>query len=96
MVIFCLKLQKVSENTKKTRRLSKEEIKQQLVDSIFNNNMVETEELNKMTEEVEKSEDAAAFKKKMKIFYELKRRTLYPSRIIKEKFSKDSRIRKIL
>ena len=64
MVIFCLKLQKVSENIKNTRRLSKEEIKQQLVDSIFNNNMVETEELNKMAEEVEKSEDAAAFKKK--------------------------------
>ena len=48
--MFCLQLRKGSENTKKTRRLSKDKIKKQLVDSIFNNNMVETEELNKMAE----------------------------------------------
>ena len=60
MDIFCLQLRKGSENTKKTRRLSKDKIKKQLVDSIFNNNMVETEELNKMAEEVEKPEDTAA------------------------------------
>ena len=60
MVIFCLQLRKGSENTKKTKRLSKNEIKKQLVDSIFNNNMVEIEELNKMAEEVGKPEDATA------------------------------------
>ena len=60
MVLFCLQLRKGSENTKKTRRLSKDEIKKKLVDSIFNNNTVETEELNKMAEEVEKPKNAAA------------------------------------
>ena len=59
MVIFCLQMRKGFENAK-TRRLSKEEIKQQLVDSIFNNNVVKTGELNKIAEEVEKPEDAAA------------------------------------
>ena len=56
--------------------------------------MVETEELNKMTEEVEKPEDVAAVIKQYEDILRTKKRTLYPSRIIKEKFSKDPRIRK--
>ena len=60
MVIFCLQLKKGSENIKSTRRLSKEEIKQQLIDSIFNNDIIETEELNEEAGKVEKPEDAAA------------------------------------
>ena len=40
--LLCLQLQKGSENTKKTRRLRKEEIKKQLIDSIINNDIAET------------------------------------------------------
>ena len=47
---------KGSENTKKTRRLSKEE---KLIDSIFYNGRIETEELNEKSDKVEKPEDAA-------------------------------------
>ena len=60
MVIFCLQLKNGSKNTKQTRRLSKEEIKQQLIDSIFNNDIIETEELNEKADKVEKLEGAAA------------------------------------
>ena len=58
--IFCLQLKKGSENIKSTRRFSKEEIKQQLIDSIFNNDIIETEELNEKADKVEKPEDAIA------------------------------------
>ena len=51
---------KGSENAKKTKRLSHEELKKQLIESMVNNDMVETEELNKKAEEVKKPEDAAA------------------------------------
>ena len=44
---FCLQLQKCSENTTERRRLSKEEIQKQLIDSIINNDIIETEELKK-------------------------------------------------
>ena len=47
---------KGSENTKKSRRLSKEE---KLIDSIFYNGRIETEELNEKSDKVEKPEDAA-------------------------------------
>ena len=47
MIFFCLQLQKGSENTTKRRRLSKEEIQKQLIDSIINNDIIETEELKK-------------------------------------------------
>ena len=56
---FCFQLQKGSENTKKTRRISKEETKKQLIDSIINNNIIETEELNEKADKAEKPEDAA-------------------------------------
>ena len=51
---------KSSGNAKKTKRLSNEEIKRQLIESMVKNDIIETEELNKMAEEVEKPEDAAA------------------------------------
>ena len=44
---------------KTLRRLSKEEIKQQLIDSIFYNDRTKTEELNEKSDKVEKPEDAA-------------------------------------
>ena len=57
---FCLQLKKGSENTKKTRTLSKEEIKKKLIDSIINNDIIETEELNEKAGKAEKTKDAAA------------------------------------
>ena len=55
---------KGSDNAKKTRRLDKDEIKKQLIESMINNDIIETNELNKKAEEVQKPEDAAAVIKK--------------------------------
>ena len=43
--MFILK-KKCSDEAKKIRRLSKEEIKQQLIDSLIKSDKIETEELN--------------------------------------------------
>ena len=47
-----------SQNTKKTKRLGKEKIKKQLIDSLVNNDTSEMEELNEKADKVEKPEDA--------------------------------------
>ena len=52
-----------SENSKKTKRFNKDEIKKQLIEFITINNTIEIEELNKRAERVEKPEDAANIKK---------------------------------
>ena len=44
---------------KKTKRLTHEEIKKQLIESIVINEVVETDELNKQVEEVQDPEEAA-------------------------------------
>ena len=59
MVIFCLQMWKDS-NVKKTKRLTHEEVKRQLIKSMVVNDFVETQQLNKKAEEVQKPEDAAA------------------------------------
>ena len=59
LLFFCLQLKKSFENTKKTRRLHKEEIKQQLIDSLISNDIIETEELNEKADKAEKLEDSA-------------------------------------
>ena len=56
---------KGSEN-KKTKRLTHEEIKKHLIESIVINGIIETDELNKKAEEVQKPEDAAAVIKQYK------------------------------
>ena len=76
MVIFCLQLKKGFESAEKTRRLSKEEIKQQLIDSIFNNDIIETEELNEKADKVEKPKDAAAIIKQYKDIIRTKRKNI--------------------
>ena len=55
----CFQWWKGSENGKKTKRLNEEEVKQQLIDSLMNNDTIETEELNEKAEKVDKAEDAA-------------------------------------
>ena len=47
------------ETSKKTKRLHKDEIKKQLLDSMAINNAAEIEELNERADRVEKPEDAA-------------------------------------
>ena len=76
MVIFCLQLKKGFESAEKTRRLSKEEIKQPLIDSIFNNDIIETEELNEKADKVEKPKDAAAIIKQYKDIIRTKRKNI--------------------
>ena len=55
--IFCFQLSKNFETNNKKKRLEKNEIKKQLLDSIAINNAVEIEEVNKRAEKVEKPED---------------------------------------
>ena len=76
MVIFCLQMWKSSGNAKKTKRLSNEEIKRQLIESMVKNDIIETEELNKMAEEVEKPEDAAAVIKQYKDIIRTKKKNI--------------------
>ena len=73
---FFLQLQKGFENTKKTRRLSKEEVKEELIDSIVISDIIETEELNEKADKVEKPENAAALYGCVKISSALKKRYL--------------------
>ena len=46
-------------DSKKTKRLSKNEIKKQLLESIITNEIVESEKLNKKTEEIQEPEEVA-------------------------------------
>ena len=55
---FCFQLWKNSETNNKKKRLEKNEIKNQLLDSMAINNAVEIEEVNERAEKVEKPEDA--------------------------------------
>ena len=56
---FLFIVKKGSDNAKKIRRLSKEEIKQHHIDYLMNSDKIEIEELNEKADKVEKSEDAA-------------------------------------
>ena len=67
---------KSSGNANKTKSLSNEEIKRQLIESMVNNDIIETEELNKMAEEVEKPEDAAAVIKQYEDIIRMKKKNL--------------------
>ena len=46
-------------DSKKTKRLSKDKTKKQLLESIIINEAVESEELNKKAEEIQESEEVA-------------------------------------
>ena len=92
----CLYLEKGSDNAKRTRRLSKEEIKQHLIDSSINNDKIETEQLNEKAGKVLKSENATNIIREYKEIMRKKRKTLHASRIIKEKFLENAKINKSL
>ena len=46
-------------NVKRTKRLTQDEVKKELIESMINNEVMKTDELNKQAEEVQKPEDAA-------------------------------------
>ena len=48
-----------SENSKKTKRLNKDEIKKQLLKSITINSVIKIDDLNELAEKVEKPEEAS-------------------------------------
>ena len=55
---FCFQLCGNSENSKKTKRLNKDEIKKQLIESITINNVAEMKDLNELAEKVQKPKEA--------------------------------------
>ena len=63
-----------SENSKKAKRLNKDEIKNQLIESITINNVVEMEDLNELAEKVQKPEEAAYIIKQYEEILRTKRR----------------------
>ena len=86
--IFCLQLWGGSENTKKTRRLNKEEIKKQLIDSIVNNDIIETKELHEKADKVEKPQDAADVIKEYEDIIRTKKKSIISIAYHQGKFSK--------
>ena len=58
-LFFCLEMWKGVTDSKKAKRLSKEEIKKQLLDSMIIDEVVEFENLNKEAEETQDPEEAA-------------------------------------
>ena len=66
MVIFCLQVWKGAADNKKTKRLSQEEIKKQMLESIIINEAVQSEELNREVEEVQDPKEAAKVIQKYK------------------------------
>ena len=66
---------KGSEN-KKTKLLTNEEIKKQLIASIAINDTIETDELNKKAEEVQNPEDAAAIIKQYEEIIQTKKKLI--------------------
>ena len=59
MIIFYLQVWKGAADSKKTKRLSKNDTKKQLLESVIIEKVVESEELNKEAEEIQQPEEAA-------------------------------------
>ena len=66
MIIFCLLVWNVVAGSKKAKSLSKEEIENQLLESVIVNEVVESKELNKEAEEIQDPEEAAKVIKRYK------------------------------
>ena len=58
VVIFCLQMWKGA-GVKKTRKLTRDEIKKQLIESMVVNEVIESDELNKQAEKVQDPKEAA-------------------------------------
>ena len=82
-------------DSKKTKRLSQEEIKKQLLESIIINEAVESEELNREAEEVQDPKEAAMVIQSMRTSLTRRRKESQTSRI-KERFLKSLRTKRNL
>ena len=67
-----------------------------MIDSVFNNDIIETEELNEKADKGEKREDAVAIIKKCEDIIRTKTKNIIFIGIIKEKFLKDLKTKKSL
>ena len=76
MVTFCLQMWKDAADSKKTKRLSQEEIKKQLLEPIVINEVVESEESNREAEEVQDPEEAAIVIQKYEHIIKTKKKTI--------------------
>ena len=72
-------------DSKKTKRLSKEEIKKQLLESMIIDEVVESEELNKEAEEIQKPEEAAEVIKQYKYIIKTKKKMNHKHRVLSKK-----------
>ena len=83
-------------DSKKTKRLSKEEIKKQLLEPIIINEVVEPEELNNKAEEIQESEEAAEVIKQYEYIIKTKKKGIINIAYYKGRFLKDLRRKKSL
>ena len=77
-----------SENSKKTKRLNKDEIKKQLIESIIINNAIEIDKLNELAEKVEKPEGATNIIKEYEEILHTKRKGIISVAYYQGKLSK--------
>ena len=68
-------------DSKKTKRLSKEEIKKQLLELMTIDEVVESEELNKEAEEIQKPEEAAEVIEQYKYIIKTKKKRNHKHRV---------------
>ena len=91
---------KGSENAKNTKRLNHEEVKKQLIESMANKDVMETQELNKKAEEVDKPEDAAAVIKQYEDIIRTKKKGIvsiaYHQRKVFKKFKDNKKFVKLV
>ena len=74
MVIFCLQVWEGAADSKKTKRLSQEEIKKQLLESIIINEAVESEELSREAKKVQDPEEATIVIQKYECIIKMKKK----------------------
>ena len=75
-------------DSKKTKRLSKDKIKKQLLESIIINEVVESKELNKEVEETQQPEEAATVIKQYEDILKMEKKGLMRVAHFKEIFLK--------
>ena len=83
-------------DNKKAKRLSKEEIKKKLLDSMTIDEIVEFEDLNKEVEQKRDPEEAAKIIKRYEDIIKTKNKGIINVAYHKDKFLKDLKKRKIL
>ena len=96
VVIFCVQTWKGAE-VKKTKKLTHDEIKKKLIESLIMKDTIETDELNKKAEEVKDSEKAAEVIQECKNIIRTKKNDIIRiAHIIKARFLKSLRTRRSL